>query len=144
MSDVWFGLQPPVDAETSWGWRTIIDKGNDGTGRLDFVPGRGQARGPETGVLLDWLRYTAIQRIDGVLSRARSDFASYAAYSSLMDGRSKDAVAVDDLDFHFRASPNGSHGYVYCVAWQGGDPDKWDAERVATWGGRVLRVGEEG
>jgi hypothetical protein len=105
MNMCWFGLQLPknVKAEIHWGARAILD----GRGYLDIPPDRQQMsdyENPARKKLAKWIP-KQLKKIE----KLRLD---------MVTGQ----YEADDGVFHMRANANGSHGYLYIVAWMDKEP----------------------
>jgi len=103
MSDrLTWGLQPPEGTTLAWGARAIY-KG----GAIDLLPDRQAWRGPidERKPLVDWLNTTGRAAIERAAKHAN------------LRGDEERTVRHESAGFTIEASPRGSHGYLYLVAY---------------------------
>jgi len=98
-----WGLNPLPEDEclAVWGARAIFLRGE-----LDFLPDRQQALGSETArrLLGKWIARTALPRLKKHIRENRWDSAS------------REVFELNIGPCTLKASPNGSHGYMYLTA----------------------------
>jgi len=97
-----WGLEPPDAATSAWGARAIY---TTDPMVIDLLVDRQSAFGPRMRTLIDWMNE------DGLPALKREILAH--------DVLPADQQRIEILDgaFKLAASPRGSHGYLYIVAW---------------------------
>lgn len=97
-----WGLEPPAAATSAWGARAIY---TTGPMTIDLLPDRQAAFGPRVRSLIDWMNESGLPAL-------KRELLAH-------DVRPADQQRIEVLDgaFKLAASPRGSHGYLYIVAW---------------------------
>ena len=115
---MWFGLQPPLDANIAWGARAIVDT-RGGYATLDLLPDRQQFRGDEARIpeLREWLNREALPELRRRVATFEPD---------LTDGSSHSIIVIDRGGWRLMASQQGSYGYLYLAAFPFPTPAKGD------------------
>lgn len=140
-----WGLPAPVGSAAHWGARAILNKWStkkyinakfkngkrtrdgywdyDFHCALDLLPDRQSSRGEAEAKteLFAWLDKVALPEVNRVLESGKT---------KLTDGTSREIYELNDGEFHLRATPNGSYGYIYLGAWKEGETpcEKMNAE----------------
>ena len=111
-----WGLQPPAWAGVAWGARALFkQRGRPG---IELLWDRQDAFGPETAKkeLFRWMDQVGMP----LLLEAVEDVPT----------SSRETVVVGRDDYTIKASPSGSHGYLYIVVFSGADdPRQWSPRK---------------
>lgn len=107
MSEMWWGLRPEEGVKVAWGARAI-DEGRS----FGLLSDRQSIHG---GDVKD--RMALAEKLDGgVLRACQKRFAELKNEYKLQGSSSDEYVLYESDDVIVRASPLGSHGYIYLVA----------------------------
>jgi hypothetical protein len=108
-----FGLPPPAEATVAWGARAIFKQ----RGKvIDIVWDRQDAFGSEEWKkdLFRWLDKVGMPALEAEVEDLETD--------------SRRTVTITRGNYTIKASPKGSRGYLYIVAWTRG-PKEWMPKR---------------
>ncbi len=105
-----FGRQPPKKAKVAWGARAIF-KPISKNPMVDILWDRQDAFGgeQERQDLVEWVKATGLPKLEEMIEEK-------ASYSIT---RSHEVFKFEDAGYTIEASPQGSGGYLYIVAWKG-------------------------
>lgn len=105
-----FGLQPPKSAKVAWGARAIF-KPISRNPMIDILWDRQSVFGEEKDRqdLVEWVRTTGLPKLEELIDKK----SSYSLTTS------HEVFKFKDGDYSIQASPKGSGGYLYIVAWKG-------------------------
>jgi hypothetical protein len=103
-----FGLKPPAGAKVAWGARAVYR--SRPRAEFDLLWDRQSVAGPERErmPLYEWLNKRALPELRKIVE------------DEFLPGSSWEEVSFEDLvdGYAIKASPRGSCGYLYIVAWK--------------------------
>ena len=104
-----FGRQPPKAAKVAWGARAIF-KPISKNPMIDILFDRQDAFGDEKERqdLVEWVKATGLPSLEKIIDEK-------ASYST---SKSREVFEFEDGGYSLEASPQGSGGYLYIVAWK--------------------------